>query len=253
MRMAGKKVLVTGASRGIGRGIALAMAGEGASVAVTYVKGSEKAGEVVRAIREGGGEAFELKSDVGQRADCEHLINKIREHWGSLDVLVNNAGRLDPIMPGDVGLEAFEKTIETNLKGTWLMSRLAAPLLRASQGSIVNIASIAGSAGYPYAAHYAASKAGVIAMTRSLALELAPGVRVNGISPGYTNTGDPSGWSEERMGDLAKAIPLQRFGRPEDVAAAAIFLAVEATYVTGTTLVVDGGLTLRLPGFVSGL
>lgn len=253
MRMQGKRVLVTGASRGIGRGMAQAMAAAGAHVAVNYARQAEAAEAVVAAIVGAGGQAFALQADVASPEACRLLIDESVRRLGGLDVLVNNAGVLDPIPPGEVLVEAFQHTLDVSLKATWILSRLAAPALKATQGAIVNIASIAGLAGYPYASHYAAAKAGVVAVTQSMALELAPLVRVNAIAPGYTNTGDPNGWNEERMGDFARSLPLGRFGRPEDVARAAIYLAVEATYVTGTTLVVDGGLTLKLPGFMTGL
>jgi len=239
-----KRVLVTGASRGIGRAIALALASEGASVLVNYRRNREAAEQVVHTITRGGGEAFCVAGDVGLTADCARLIEEATRRWGRLDVLVNNAGVLDPIAPGEVAEAAFTHTLDVILKGTWTLCRLAAPTLRAAGGCIVNISSIAGVVGYPYAAHYA--------LTTSLALEFAPHVRVNAVAPGYTNTGDPAGWSEERAQSLAAAIPLQRFGRPEDVARAVVFLT-DAPYVTGVTLVVDGGLTIRLPGFVTAM
>jgi len=240
--------LVTGASRGIGRGIALALGTEGATVCVHYHERADEAEAVVQELRAMGQDAGAVAADLASDEDCKRLIDTVLARWGRLDVLVNNAGVLDPIPPGTPGIEAFDHTVAVDLKATWLLSRLAAPLLASHQGCIVNISSLAGLVSYPYASHYAAAKAGVTGITTSLAVELAPAVRVNAVAPGYTNTGAPLGWSEQGMPQVARRIPMRRFCRPEDVARAVLFLATDAPYITGTTILVDGGASLVIPG-----
>lgn len=251
MKLKDRVCLVTGASRGIGRGIALALGAEGAAICVHYHDRAEAAETVVRELQAMGRDAMAVAADLASTEDCQRLIHEVSTHWNRLDVLVNNAGVLDPIPSGTLGIEAFDHTIAVDLKATWLLSRLTAPILARQRGCIVNISSLAGIVAFPYASHYAAAKAGVTALTSSLALELAPGVRVNAVAPGYTNTGDPLGWSEQRMPDLVHRIPMRRFGRPEDVAKAVLFLAADAPYVTGTTILVDGGATLAIPGLAT--
>lgn len=235
-RLRGARTLVTGGSRGIGRTLVRRLVAEGAQVLFTYRRSAAAARELAGETGAGC-----LQADLALPEECR----RVAESAGSLDLLVNNAGVLDPLASGDP-LVAWDHTLAVNLRAVFLLCRLLAP--RMSEGaSIVNLGSVARAA-YPGAPHYAASKAGVSALTATLALELAPRVRVNCLAPGYVNTGEPEGWDEGRHPELAARIPMQRFGRPEDVAAAVVFLAAEAPYMTGQTLLLDGGLSLALPG-----
>jgi len=245
----GKKALVTGASRGIGRGIALALAKQGAAVAVNYRSSKDKAETVVAAIREMGCDSLAVQADVSQKEEVAVMIEKVMAELGGIDILVNNAGvaifkSLDQLTEED-----WDKTLAVNLKSQFLCTRAVAPIMEKQKwGRIINIASIASGGvgvGFLNLAHYCASKGGVVALTEELALELSPrGINVNAIGPGVIDTdmtaalkGDP----KTMMGLMAR-IPKKRLGKPTDIGAAAAFLASEeADYITGTILYVDGG------------
>lgn len=249
MRLSGKKALVTGSSRGIGREIALRFAREGADVAVNYRGHVEEAEEVARAIEAVGRRATLLKADVSRTADCERLVAEAWQALGSLDILVNNAG-MEVSAPFEEVTEAdFERVIGTNLKGTFFVSQAVVRrwLKHERPGRIVNISSVHEELSFPGHAAYCAAKGAVRMLTRDLAVELGGrGIAVNAIAPGAIETDinrDVTADPQARAQLLAR-IPLQRLGQPGDVAAIALFLASdEAAYVTGSTYFVDGGMT----------
>jgi len=233
--------LVTGSSRGIGAATAEALARDGWPVRVNYREDEEGAREVVARIESEGGRAEAIQGDVAESADLERLLAPGEE--GPVLVLVNNAGlRLDGLSP-QLGDEEWQRVIDVNLTATFKATRAAlGPMLRARFGRIVNVASIVGLRANAGQANYAASKAGTIGLTKTVAVEVARrGVTVNAVAPGLIETA----LTEEILdGEMAKAIPARRIGRPEEVAACIRFLASEeASYVTGTTLTVDGGLS----------
>ena len=241
MRLENRIALVTGGGTGIGRAIAEAFAQEGATVIVNYSRSREAAEKVASAI---GGRSTAIAADVSKEADVIAMLDRIGKEFGRLDILVNNAGwstrvpheRLDLLTD-----EIWDRTMNTNLRGAFYCVRASLPLLKAQVGAnIVNIASIAGLAGVGSSMAYAASKAGMIAMTKSLARALAPAIRVNAIAPGLVRTGF-AGWEDAACEIAAKLSPLQRIASVEEVAAATLFLASEGTALTGETLGVDGG------------
>ena len=246
-RFAGKTALVTGGGRGIGRAICLELAAGGATVLVNYNRSAEAAEEVVAAITANGGEASALQADVSDEAQVAELFKQARALGGGLDILVNNAGmtRDNVIMmmkPAD-----FDDVLATNLRSCWLCCKAAARLMmRQRSGSIVNITSVVGIAGNGGQTNYAASKAGIIGLTKSLAKELAVrGVRVNALAPGFVDTAMTADLSPELRQSALSAIPMGRLGAPEDIAHAVAFLASDhAAYITGQTLVVDGGMVM---------
>jgi 3-oxoacyl-[acyl-carrier protein] reductase len=234
--------LVTGASRGIGAAIARALAAEGWPVAVNFRSGEEAAAEVVASIEAAGGRAAPLRADVRDREQADALLRDAEAAFGPVLVLVNNAGVTRDGLSPQLSDDAWDAVVDTNLTASFRLTRAALrPMMRARYGRIVNVASIVGLRANPGQANYAAAKAGVIAMTRTVAAEVARrGITVNAVAPGFIATDMTAGLGD----DLAQAIPARRVGRPEEVAAAVRFLASdEASYVTGTTLTVDGGLT----------
>lgn len=246
--LTGKKALVTGGSRGIGLGIVLALATQGADVAVNYRANVQEAEKVVAEVQALGREAFAVQADVSNAQSVKAMFDQIRQRWNQLNILVNNAG-----ICRWAGFEAmteqeWDETLDTNLKGQFLCAREALPLMKKSGGKIINIASVAsGGVGFGAAriAHYVASKGGIVALTEAMAVELAPFmINVNSIAPGFIETDMTAGMVTDekvRQGFLAR-IPHGRFGKPEDIGAAAAFLASdEADYITGAVLYVDGG------------
>jgi glucose 1-dehydrogenase len=261
MRLDGQTAIVTGASSGIGEGVALALAAAGANVVVNYRSGGEQAERVVAAVRDAGGEALAVAADVGDEAQVRVLFARAVEAYGRLDVLVANAGLQRDAPFRDMTLEQWRGVMDTNLTGQFLCCREAVrlfldqperPDLSRARGKIVCMSSV--HEVIPWAGHvnYAASKGGVMLMMKSLAQEVAPRrVRVNGIAPGAIRTPiNREAWeTPEALDRLLRLIPYKRIGEPEDVAKAALWLASdESDYVTGTTLFVDGGMTLY-PGF----
>ncbi|HUS60350.1 MAG TPA: 3-oxoacyl-ACP reductase family protein [Nevskiaceae bacterium] len=243
----GKKALVTGGSRGIGKGIALALATQGADVAVNYRSNVEEAQKVVEQIKQMGRQAFSVQADVSQKNQVAKMFAQIKEKWGKLDILVNNAGILQFAAFEELTEEQWDQVLAVNLKGQFLCSQEAVKLM--GQGAkIINIASIASGGvgvGFSQIAHYTASKGGVVALTENMALELgAKGINVNAIGPGVIETDMTKGMlaDEKQKAGMMARIPKRRVGKPEDIGAAAAFLASdEADYITGTVLYVDGG------------
>jgi 3-oxoacyl-[acyl-carrier protein] reductase len=231
-----KGALVTGASRGIGRAIALELARAGASVVVGYRSGADEAEEVAGAI---GGRA--IQADVSDPDDARRLV----EEAGELDLLVNNAGLTRDGLIARMPDEDWRAVLETNLSGAFYTCRAAArSMMRRRSGAIVNVSSIVGLHGNPGQTNYSASKAGIIGFTKALARELAPrGVRANVVAPGYVDTRLTREISDDMRGLMLQNTPLGRFGEPEDVAGAVRFLCSdEASFITGEVLLVDGGL-----------
>ncbi|MBN3555187.1 3-oxoacyl-[acyl-carrier-protein] reductase [Fictibacillus nanhaiensis] len=242
-----KSVLVTGASRGIGRAIALYFAKNGAKVAVNYSGSEAKANEVVNEIKENGGTAFAIKADISSSEDVTNMVKTVVDEFGSLDVLVNNAGITRDNLLMRMKEEDWDAVINTNLKGVFLTTKaVTRQMMKQRKGRIINIASIVGVSGNAGQANYVAAKAGVIGLTKTAAKELSSrGITVNAIAPGFIET-DMTGKLEEAIkSEMLRSIPLARFGQPDDIASAAAFLASDASsYITGQTLHVDGGMVM---------
>jgi len=241
----GKTALVTGASRGIGRAIALALARAGASVGVNYLHDAEGARQVAGAIRALGTEAILLPADVADSQAVDRMFAQIAEGWGSLSILVNNAGVVDDQYLTFMKEEQWRRVLAVSLDGAWRCSKHAARLMvRKRWGRIVNISSVAGLSGDMMRANYSAAKAGLLGLTRACARELARhGITVNAVAPGLIETAMTADMPASRREALTSLIPLGRLGRPEEVAEVVAWLCTEAAgYVTGQTLCVDGGL-----------
>ncbi len=247
MAFEGKIAVVTGASRGIGRGIALELAKRGAALVVNYNASADAANEVVAQVEGMGGKALAVKADVSQEADADALIKAAVDAYGRIDILVNNAGTTRDNVIMLMKAEDFDTVIQTNLRSTWLVSKAAVrSMMRKRYGRIVNITSISGIMGNAGQTNYSASKAGIIGLTKALAREVASrGITVNAVAPGFVLTDLTSGLPEELTKKLNENIPLGRWGTIEDVAQATAFLASdEAAYITGHILSVDGGLAM---------
>jgi 3-oxoacyl-[acyl-carrier protein] reductase len=242
----GKVAIVTGASRGIGRAIALALAAEGASIAVNYASSSAAADAVVAEIQAMGADAIALQADVSQPDQVNSFIAAAMEKWGRVDVLVNNAGITRDTLLLRMNLEQWQDVIDLNLTGVFLCTKAVSKImLKQRSGRIINIASVSGQMGLPGQVNYSAAKAGVIGFTKAVAKELATrSITVNAIAPGFIATDMTAGLEAE---DILKAIPLGRYGQPEDIAGMARFLASDpaAAYITGQTFNVDGGMVMN--------
>ena len=243
----GKIALVTGASRGIGRAIALELGKKGAYVIVNYNGSEQKAQEVVTDIVNAGGQAEAMQCDVSDFEKCGELIGAIAKKYKRLDILVNNAGITRDGLLMAMSEEDFDAVIQTNLKGVFNCIRHASrTMIRQKSGRVINISSVSGVMGNAGQANYCAAKAGVIGMTKSAARELGSrGITVNAVAPGFINTDMTAVLNDTIKEGVVSQIPLKAFGEPEDVAAAVSFLASdEARYITGQVLCVDGGMAM---------
>lgn len=246
MRFKDRVVLVTGGGTGMGRAISLAFGREGARVVVNYARSRGESEDVARRITDGGGTAVAVEADVSKDADVRKLIDGIARDFGRLDYLVNNAGwstRIPHTQLEDLTDEIWDRTMNTNLRGAFYCVRAAVPLLRKQEGAaIVNIASVAAMTGFGSSIAYAASKGGMITMTKSLARALAPGIRVNAIAPGLIRTRF-AGWPESAFVEGAAVTPIGRLATVEEVASATLYLCGDATGTTGDVVTIDGGLS----------
>ena len=246
--MTDKKVaVVTGASRGIGRAIALELGRRGIFVVVNYNGSAEKAEAVREEIAAAGGEACVMQCDVSDYGACETFLKQVIKEYKRIDILVNNAGVTRDGLLMQMKEEDFDVVLNTNLKGAFYTIRFAArQMLKQRSGRIINLSSVVGIRGNGGQVNYSASKAGVIGLTKSAAKELASrGITVNAIAPGFIETEMTEVLPEEVKEATLKEIPLQKFGKPEDVAKAVAFLASdEAAYITGQVLCVDGGMAM---------
>lgn len=243
----GKTAVVTGASRGIGEAVACRLAAEGAFVVINYNGSAGRAEAVREKIRAAGGQAEICQFDVADYDACEQMLKKITEEHGTLDILVNNAGITRDGLLMRMSEEDYDAVLDTNLKGTFHCIRFAVrQMLKQKSGRIINMSSVSGVLGNAGQANYAASKAGVIGLTKAAARELASrGITVNAIAPGFINTEMTAVLPEKVKEGAAAQIPLGKFGEPEDVAEAVAFLASEkARYITGQVLHVDGGMAM---------
>jgi 3-oxoacyl-[acyl-carrier protein] reductase len=246
--MKGRVALVTGGGRGIGRAIAIRLAKESARVAISYYSNDATAKETAEMVRTVGAECETFKSDAASARDVQALFQGVREAFGPVEILVNNAGmRRDNILLRMKDTE-FDEVLATNLKGAYLCTRaVLRRMVRARWGRIVNISSVVGLIGNAGQANYAASKAGMIGLTKSVAREVANrGITVNAVAPGYVETELTGGLSENVKGRILEEIPVGRFGEAEEIAEVVAFLAGEgAAYVTGQTIAVDGGMVMQ--------
>lgn len=247
MRLEEKVALVTGASRGIGRAISERLAAEGAKVVVNYRVSREEAEEVVTSIRDKGGEATAIQGDVSDFQQAHELVRAAIDTYGRIDILVNNAGTTRDTLLMLMKESQWDLVIDTNLKSVFNCCKaVARGMVRQRKGRIINITSVAGIAGNPGQTNYAASKAGVIGFTKSLAKELGTrNITVNAIAPGFVPTALTNDLPEDLKQAAIEHTPLGRFAEPEEIAAAvAFFAADEASYITGQVLSVDGGLAM---------
>lgn len=242
-KLLGKVAIITGASRGIGRAIAIELGKEGASVVINYSKDEDGAKETLEVLRELGVVAYAIKRDVSSFEGAEEIINKTLEHFGKVDIVVNNAARSTLGLFMDATREDIEGLISTNLLGAMYLTKLAIPHMLGKGGAVLNISSMWGEVGASCEVLYSTSKGGLNLFTKALAKEMAPSnIRVNAIAPGVIDTKMNSFLSQEERAELENEIPVGRFGLPEEIGKTAVFLCSDdSSYITGQILRVDGG------------
>ena len=243
----GHVALVSGGSRGIGRGIALRLAGEGVRVGVNYNTGAAQAREVVEEITSAGGEAIALQADVSDDSQVADMVGSLLEQWERIDILVNNAGIRKDRLLMRMTTEEWDSAINVNLKGAFFCTKAVLPhMARQRRGRIINMSSVVGVAGNPGQANYSASKAGLIGLTKTVAKEMARrNITANALAPGYIITAMVEELSEELQAQILSRVPMGRLGTPADIAGLVAFLCSdEAGYITGQVIRVDGGLAI---------
>lgn len=246
--MKGKTVVVTGGDRGIGKAIAQAFAENGANIIINYHRDKVTAENTCSEFALMGNRAIPVKADIRVRKNVKQLLEVTLDCYGQIDVLVNNASVTNRAKLNTITDLQWNSVIDTNLKGTFLCSQIfGTKLQEQGSGSIINISSTAAIRPFPISHHYVSSKSGVIGLTKALALSFAPSVNVNAIAPGYVETESHTLLSEEEKNKLVTRIPLQRFASPEEVANLAVFLATDGKYITGQTIIIDGGLCINMP------
>jgi 3-oxoacyl-[acyl-carrier protein] reductase len=245
MKLVDQVAIVTGAGRGIGRAVALALADEGAKVVVNYSRSADAANEVVALITEKGGSAVAIQGDVASAEQVDALVKGAIAHFGKIDMLINNAGITRDKLILRMTEEDWDAVLDTNLKGAFLCAKALAPhFLKQRSGVIVNIGSVIGKVGAAGQVNYSASKAGLVGLTKSLAKEMGSrNVRVNALAPGFIETDMTDFMKPEQRESITKMIPLNRLGAVEDIAKVAVFLCTsDAAYIQGEVISVDGGL-----------
>lgn len=246
--LSGKVAVVTGSSRGIGASIVKTLAAQGAKVVVNHRNSPEGAAEVVAAVKEAGGEALVIQADVSQSSEAQRLIKETVDSCGQIDILVNNAGTTRDTLIMTMKDEDWDMVLKTNLSSTFYCSKaVVRPMMKKHSGRIINITSVVGLAGQAGQTNYAASKAGIVGFTKSLAKEVGSrNITVNAVAPGFVPTALTEVLPEEMMKSVIGNTPLGRLGTVEDVANAVLFLASdEAAFITGQVLTVDGGLVMQ--------
>ncbi len=247
MLLENKVAIITGSAKGIGKGIAIEFAGQGALVVINYCGSKDAALETVEEIKKSGGRAIAYQADISEYDKAKNMIDDIVKECGKIDILVNNAGITRDNLILRMSEEEFDDVIRTNLKGTFnCIKHVTKYMLKNKSGKIVNISSISGVNGIAGQANYSASKAGIIGLTKSYAKEMSSkGININAIAPGFIETDMTKILDDKYVEDIVKTIPSKRVGKPEDIAKAALFLVSDMSdYITGQTLMVDGGLGL---------
>lgn len=243
----GKTAIVTGAAKGIGRAIALKLASNGANIVLNYRSSEKQAIEVEEEIKKLGVQVLRVKGDISNLSDVENLVNQAKEKFDKIDIIVNNAGITKDTLLLRMSEQDFDSVINTNLKGVFNCLKTIVPVMvKQKSGKIINLSSVVGLVGNAGQVNYAASKAGVIGMTKSLAKEVGSrGITVNAVAPGFIETDMTEVLGDKFKDESKKAIPLKRLGKPEDVANVVYFLASDlADYVTGQVINVDGGMVM---------
>lgn len=248
MRVKDKAAIVTGGAQGIGEGVAVRLAEEGAGIAILDIK-LDLANEVADGLRSNGTDAIALQADISNKAEVQAAVDEVASHFGRIDILVNNAGYHRMAKVTEIKEETWDRILDINLKGYFLMIQAVVPHMeRQNYGRVLNIASIAAYGGIANQAHYNSSKGGIISLTRTMALELVPfGINVNAVSPGTVETAGNKRFLERYRELVEKQIPMGRLAQPRDIANAVLFLVSdEAEYITGQCLSVCGGLSIGM-------